>query len=201
MKPARAKPRKPEHPRKHGLKAVEPNLVITIDERHRPLAEYEVQSILKNLGIKGKITGSPGQGLVGVYVQQDPRQCIGQMRSMLSKDPLAFQHTHRWVPIEEWAAAEAKEVARFGKRARAEIGSDESWGIKAERHSSRAEPETLITALARDIDNKNVDLEAPDKTVLLEIVGKRAGFAVVEKDQVLSVDHEMKEFVRFEELE
>jgi tRNA acetyltransferase TAN1 len=183
-----------------GMRAVEPNLIITIDERHRDLAVPEIEGILARLALKARITGSPGEGLVGVYVADDPRACIARLRAMLAQDPFAFQHTHRWLPIEQWAAAEAREVAHFAEHALAEIAPDESWSIRAERHSSRLEPSLLVNALARDIDNRHVSLEDPDKTVLMEIVGQRAGLAVVQKDQVLSVDQEMKGFLKFEEL-
>jgi len=44
-------------------------------------------------------------------------------------------------------------------------------------------------------------LDAPEKTVLVEMVGNKAAMAVVNKDEQLSVDKSMREdFVAFEEV-
>src|SRR5687767_748588 len=114
-----------------------PNMLVTIDERHRARAGEEILTLLGRAGYSNcQITESPGTGLVGVYIEAaDSRTCIPRLKEILMDTPFAFQHTHRWLPVESWAA-EAAELEKFAKLAGAEIGSEASWGIVVERHNS-----------------------------------------------------------------
>lgn len=190
-KPAPAPKREPE-----------PHLLITIDERHRRLATAEVRSLLDRAAPGGyRLTKAPGTGFLGARLtHDDPRACIARLHSILSQDPLAFQHTHRWIPVEAWAKPGKRELQRIALHANAEIAPDESWAIRVERHGSRIERDALVHELAAEIPNPNVELEQPDKTLLIEAIGNRIGMAVVTPEQTLSVDQQVRaEFVRFEE--
>ena len=180
-----------------------PNILITIDERHRSRAGDEILSLLERAGYaKCEITASPGTGMIGVYVDTpNARACIPKLKEVLMDTPFAFQHTHRWLPVESWAAPDAEELAKFAKLAGQEIGNEASWGILVERHNSQLDRGLIVDALAKGIDNPHVLLDAPEKTVLVEMVGNKAAMAVVNKDEQLSVDKSMREdFVAFEEV-
>lgn len=115
--------------------------------------------------------------------------------------PFAFQHTHRWLPVEAWAGADAAELSKFAQLAGAEIGNEASWGIVVERHNSALDRGLIVNTLAQGIDNPHVSLDAPDKTVLVEMVGTKAAMAVLGKNEQLSVDKILREdFVQFEEV-
>lgn len=193
------KPAKPNPARKA---APLPQLLVTIDERHRKLAEASIKALMSRVARGGYgLTRSPGQGLIGVRLKgEDPRACVARLQALIQEDPLAFQHTHRWIPIEAWTRSAKQDIRRLAQQANAEIAPDESWAIRVERHGSRMERDALVHELAAQIPNPNVELDSPDKTILVEALPKGLGFAVVNEAQVLSVDGRLKkDFVRFEE--
>jgi hypothetical protein len=195
---------RPKHSQpKHHASEKTPNLLITIDERHRSRAGDEILTLLERAGFtNAEITNPPGTGMIGVSVAiRDARACIPRLKEILMQTPFAFQHTHRWLPVESWAAPDAAELEKFAKLAGQEIGAASSWGIVVERHNSELDRGLIVSTIAKGIDNPNVSLDAPEKTVLVEVVGKKAALAVVGKDEQLSVDKSMREdFVRFEEV-
>lgn len=180
-----------------------PNLLVTIDERYRERAGQEILSVLGRAGYSNcEITQAPGAGLIGVYVTAaDSRACIPRLKEILMETPFAFQHTHRWMPVESWSSPDAAELAKFAQLAGAEIGSEASWGIVVERHNSDLDRGLIVNTLAQGIDNPHVSLDAPEKTLLVEVVGKKAAMAVLGKNELLSVDKSLREdFVQFEEV-
>ena len=194
---------RPSSPPKNEQPTRSPNLLVTIDERHRERAGNEILSLLERAGYANcEITAAPGTGLIGVYVTvADSRACIPRLKELLLETPFAFQHTHRWMPVEAWASPDAVELAKFAKIAGAEIGNDASWGIVVERHQSALDRGLIVNTLAKGIDNPHVSLDAPEKTVLVEVIGRKAGMAVLAKNELLSVDKSMREdFVQFEEV-
>lgn len=198
---AKRSPR-PAHRKPTPRAAAAPRLLITIDERHRPFAEKTAKALLERVAPGGyRLIKAPGAGFIGVELHDDdPRTCIARLHALFQEEPLAFEHTHRWIPIEAWSKPGTKEIRRLAQKAAAEIAPDESWGIRLERHGSRMERDALLHEIAAEISNPNVELEQPDKTVLVEALPNAVGLAVVGPQQVLSVDERMrKDFVRFEE--
>lgn len=180
-----------------------PNLLVTIDERHRDIAGGEVLEALSRAGYAdAEIVASPASGMIGVRMRgADAREAIPRLRALLAESPFAFQHTHRWLPIEAWERAEAAELRRFAEQAAREIGPESTWGIRLERHQSQLDRGLIVNTLAQRIDNPHVELSKPDKTLMVEVCGDRAGLAVLRDDQILNVDRVMREeFLTFEEI-
>lgn len=178
----------------------EPNLLITIDERLRNIAEADVLRLLARAGIKkAELTESPAWGVVGVHVKEaDPRQCVRALHPVFMENPFGFRHTHRWIPVEAWSRADEQELRRFGRLVGKHIGSDDSWGIRLERHSATVGRDAVLGPVAEGISNQHVALDAPNKTVLIEVVGEKAGLSVLESGDQLSVDRSIRdEFVEF----
>ena len=195
--PKRASQRKPAR-----SVARTPNLLITIQERHREVARAEVGKLLKRIGVRDFKFSSIDEGILGVRLSgDDPKACVARLGVILREDPVAFQHTHRWIPIEAWVRAERAELERFGDKAQAGIGEHETWKIELHRHHSSLDRDLMINSVAGGIDNPHVDLNDAEKTVALEVVGEKAALSVLEPAQRLSVDRILKdEFVKFEEV-
>lgn len=179
------------------------NLLVTIDEQNRDQATQEVLSLLSQAGYpNSKVVETPALGMIGVRVDcPDTRECIPRLKEVLIESPFSFHNTHRWIPVEAWAEAEAAELAKFAKLAGTEIGPEESWAINVERHGSDVDRELIVDALAKGIDNPHVSLDDPDKTVFVDVIGSKAALAVLDPSQKLSVDRSMRDdFVDFEEV-
>ena len=199
-------PHRPKGPpaakRTRASAARQPNLLITIDERHRDLARKEVAALLARIGAKDYRFAQIDEGLLGVNLPvDDAKACVARLQRLVREDPLAFQHTHRWIPIEAWLKADEAALRRFGNDAQDAIGPTETWKIDVHRHRSALDRDLMIQSLAGGIDNPHIDLDEADKTVALEIIGDKAAVSVLARDQQLSVDRVLRsEFVRFEEV-
>jgi len=69
------------------------------------------------------------------------------------------------------------------------IPGDESFRVTLEKRRTKLRSREIIDAVAEKIDRK-VNLGDPDWVVLVEIVGKRTGVAVVPRDGILSIQKE-----------
>jgi len=66
------------------------------------------------------------------------------------------------------------------------IASKDKWKIDIGKHKSDLHERDLIVKLTEGISNPNVDLEKPAKILKVEIVGKKAGISLLNKDEIFN---------------
>jgi tRNA acetyltransferase TAN1 len=71
------------------------------------------------------------------------------------------------------------------------LRKDEKYRITVEKRRTSISGRALIEAIANRIDRK-VDLDEPDKIVLVQILGEVTGVSVISPDKILSVEREKR---------
>lgn len=166
------------------------NMLVTFHENERGRAEEEVNKRLSDVGIALEdLVESSVQGLLLVRVTDDPKKAVRLLRGLALKYPEMFQYTHRYVPIERWVKATEDAMIKATQDMASEINEGEHWKMELQkRHWSGSSTQELIIRLTDNIDKGNVDLEEPDKIVMVEMIGDTVGFSTVSKDEMLDIN-------------
>ncbi len=129
------------------------------------------------------------RGLIAAETKLDPLEAIWRLREELKKNPEVFRNLLRIIPIERTVPSELEAIVESALRLSEKIQDDESFRITLEKRRTELKRMEVIDAIAGRIDRK-VDLEEPDWIILIQIVGKRTGIAVVPQDGIISVQKE-----------
>jgi tRNA acetyltransferase TAN1 len=94
-------------------------------------------------------------------------------------------------PITGTVASDPEEIAEFAAKLGEALKKDEKYRVTVEKRRTSISGRALIEAVAERID-REVDLDEPDKIVLIQIVGEVTGVSVIPPDKILSVEREKR---------
>ena len=99
-----------------------------------------------------------------------------------------FEHTFYWIPIEKWIAADLKTMQKEIKKLQKGIKKNDKWKLDLhKRHFDKMYTTELIIKLAEAVEKPKVDLDNPQKILEVQIIGNKAGLALLNKDEILSL--------------
>jgi len=130
-------------------------------------------------------------GLVVARTKIEPVTAIDRLRSLLLERPWEFRYTLKVTPITGTVASDPKEIADLAAKLSEIMKKDEKYRITVEKRRTSISGRALIEAVAERID-REVDLDEPDKIVLIQIVGEITGVSVIPPDKILSVEREKR---------
>ena len=163
------------------------NLLVTHEPSHAGSAKEEVEKALKAIKQKAKFLKSDVEGVFKLRVA-NARKIAKSLSKLKSKKGM-FEHTAYWVPIDKWVAANVKAMQKEIKKLQKGIKKTEKWKMDLhKRHFDMGSTE-LIIKLTEAVDKPKVDLENPQKIIEVQIMGKKAGIALLNKDEILIVGH------------
>jgi len=151
-------------------------------------AKEEITRTLKMLGDEEPIVKPTfAEGIIGVKTRLDSREVIHELLKLFNEDPLVFQYTLKWVPIDLWVYSDMDSMKKGVTELKNRIRAGEKWRMTVEkRRYTKHHRIEIIEEIAELIDEK-VDLENPDKILRIDIIGKFAGISVLAPDEVFSV--------------
>ncbi len=165
----------------------EANLIITYDPSHAGSAKEEVERVLKEIKKKATHLKSEVDGVFKVNVPSS-KKVVKDLKKLCEKDSSLFSHTFHWVPIEKWVKTSVKEMQKEVKKFDKDIKKTEKWMMDLhKRHYDKEGTTELILKLTESIDKPKVDLKKPEKIIKVEIIGNKAGLALLGADELLKV--------------
>ena len=169
------------------------NLLVTTARGNEEDACSEIWYLLGEIGDSAATVDKTGvTGLIAAKTAFNPFNVIEKFREILRQRPWEFRYTLRVIPIEEVVRTELEDIEKAVTELSSKIGENESFRITVEKRFSQISTKDVIETAAANIERR-VDLENPDKIVLIEIVGKFTGVSVVKPNELFSV---MKEGFR-----
>jgi protein-L-isoaspartate(D-aspartate) O-methyltransferase len=128
------------------------------------------------------------RGILAVKIALDAREAVHRLRELCVRNPRAFRYTVKWVPVDRWARPELPAMKEAIAELRQKIAPGETWRMTVARRagSTRLDPTEVITSLATLIDAR-VDLNHPDKIVLVQLFDHRVSCSIVAPSEMLSV--------------
>ena len=164
------------------------NLIITCARHLEPEAEEEIKEILKEFGdSETKVSITNMSGILTAETSLEPIQVVRKMKEMLLDEPWSIRYCLRVIPIQKVIETKIEEIEKTITYISEQISDDETYRISIEKRNSDISSQEIITKIANKIKNK-VSLEFPDKVVLIEILGNKAGISVLKKSDVLSTE-------------
>jgi tRNA acetyltransferase TAN1 len=164
------------------------NLLATTSRGNEKQTCYELLYLLKEeLGDPAPVVDKTGiRGLVAAKTAFDPCEVIQKFRAVLQDRPYEFRYALRIIPVERVVPTDLNDVKRAAAELAANIGENESFRVTVEKRFTSLHSKDFIEAVATGIDRK-VDLENPDKILLIEVVGGLTGMSLIKPNDVLAV--------------
>lgn len=167
-----------------------PDLLATSDIWSTSAACSELWMLLRAVGDETpRVYRTRVKGLIAAETNFEPVEAIRRIRGELRERPESFKNLLRIIPVEATVPTELVEIVETVLRLAEKIPEDDSFRVTLEKRRTKLRSREVIDAVAEKIDRK-VDLGEPDWVVLVEIVGKRTGIAVVPREGILSIQKE-----------
>lgn len=172
------------------------NLIVTCPRGAELNAIYDIRDLLEEAGDAEAEAWETGvAGLILAKTSLNPVEAVEKIRRYVRENPSRAGVVKRVIPIQRSIPAELGEIAAAVGELSYLIGREESFRITVEKRHTRLSSRQIIAETARLIDRK-VDLENPDKIVLIEIVGPVAGVSILKPDSIVNLEREAEEALR-----
>jgi len=166
------------------------NLLVTTTRGNEDNACSEIWYLLKEIGDeKAEVDKTGVSGLIAAKTSIDPFEVIAKFREILRERPYEFRYSLRIIPIERVVKTRLEEIAKVAEELAPRIGENETFRITVEKRFTEISTKDVIEAAASKIERK-VNLEKPDKILLIEIVGGLTGISLIKPEDIISVSKE-----------
>ncbi len=162
------------------------NLLVTTARGSEEDACSEIWYLMGEIGdaaLKVERTGITG--LIAAKTVLDPLEVVEKFRQILKERPYEFRYSLRIIPIEKVVRTDLDEIQRATVELSSKIAQNESFRVTVEKRFSSTPTKVIIEAAATVIEHR-VDLNHPDKIVLIEVVGGLTGISILKPNEILS---------------
>ena len=163
------------------------NLLVTTARGNEEDACSEIWYLLGEIGDSAvKVDKTGITGLIAAKTAFNPFEIIEKFRVILKERPYEFRYTLRIIPVEKVVRTDVGEIQRAVTELGSKIKEGETFRVTVEKRFTNTSTNDIIAAAAANIERR-VDLNLPDKIVLIEVVGGLTGVSVVKPQDVLSI--------------
>ncbi|MBS7644515.1 MAG: THUMP domain-containing protein [Candidatus Bathyarchaeia archaeon] len=169
------------------------NLLVSTSRRNERKACNEFWYLLREAGdLSAEVEPSNISGLVVSKTSLDPVKAVEKLRNILLQKPWEFRYVLKVRPIQLIVPTDLGEIgAKAAELASANIADGESFRVTVEKRRSGLGSREIVEEVAGRIGRK-VNLEQPDKIVLIEVLGDITGISVIPPEAILSVERERR---------
>lgn len=153
-------------------------------------AKHEIMRLLKRFGDEQpEVEKSQVWGVSIVHSSLDNREVIAACHRLFEEEPLAFEWAIKWVPVDYWCATDLEAMKQLiDEHIRDKIPENQTWGMKVnKRRWQKYHTREIIAFLAAGITQR-VNLDAPDRLVWVDIVGKKTAISLLGPQDIFSLN-------------
>ena len=163
------------------------NLLATTWRGNEENACSELRYLLGEIGDSAPTVDKTGvAGLIAAKTAFNPFEVIEKFRKILHEHSYEFRYTLRIIPVEKVVRTDLGEIQQAATELSSKIGEDETFRVTVEKRFTETPTQDIIEATAANIERK-VDLNNPDKILLIEVVGRLTGLSVIKPNEMLAV--------------
>lgn len=166
------------------------NLLATTSRGNENAACSELKYLLEKIGDPApRVVKS---GITGIVVAKSctcPIDAVKMLRASLYKRPYEFRYLLRIIPIERIVSTDLKEFEKVAEEFGSKIGESETYRVTVEKRFNATHTSDIIKTIASRIERK-VDLQKPDKILLVEVIGRLTGISILASSDILSIAKE-----------
>ena len=169
------------------------NLLATTSRGKERQMCFELAYLLEDeLGDPAPQVGKTGiRGLVAAKTSFAPSVVIEKFRVMLQEHPYKFRYALRVIPIEKVVATDLDEIKSAASELAVNIEENETYRVTVEKRFTSLHSKDFIEVAVAGIEmagsERKVNLESPDKILLIEVAGGLTGMALIRSNDVLAV--------------
>lgn len=162
------------------------NIVITSAKglEARASAEFKEIALLSGMR-KVSMERSPYDGVVEVEAENS-KNLISFFANFVRSEPFKVRYITRVIPVDRVVDTKLEAITKAVKELSSHIAEGETFRVTIEARDSPYTEKELIDAIADVVDRK-VNLDSPDRIVLLQIFGEYAGISVASPQDILSI--------------
>lgn len=166
------------------------NLLVTTGRGNEGEASSEIWYLLGEIGdTAAKVDKTGVSGLIAAKTAFEPLGVIEKLRGLLKQRPYEFRYSFRIIPVEKVVRTAPAEIERIVTELAPRIKENETFRITVEKRFTTTSTKDLIDAAAANIERK-VNLNNPDKIILIEVVGGLTGISIIKPTDILVVARE-----------
>ena len=163
------------------------NLLATTWRGNEENACSELWYLLGEIGDSAPTVDKTGvAGLIAAKTAFNPFEVIEKFRKILRERSYEFRYALRIIPIEKVVRTDLGEIQRAATELSSKIGEDETFRVTVEKRFTETPTRDIIEAAAANVE-REVDLNNPDKILLIEVVGGLTGLSVIKPNEILAV--------------
>jgi len=163
------------------------NLLVTTARGNEEDACSEAWYLLGDIGDSAAKVDKTGiTGLIAAKTAFNPFEVVEKFRTILKERPYEFRYTLRVIPVEKVVRTDLGEIQRAITELSSKIRENETFRVTAEKRFTTISTRDIIEAAAANIERR-VDLNNPNKIVLIEVVGGLTGVSIIKPEDILSV--------------
>src|SRR5712691_2293252 len=168
------------------------NLLVSSARGNEREANSELVYLIGELGDRSAETSyTPVSGLTVAKTSLDPLKVIQNLRLILKEKPWEFRYVLKVKPVQKVVPCEIEAIGNAVSERSGAIRDGETFRVSIEKRRSDVSSKEVIDAIAAKIPRK-VDLRDPGKIVLVEIIGRIAGIAVIRPNGILGIEREKR---------
>jgi tRNA acetyltransferase TAN1 len=168
------------------------NLLVSCARGNERDANSELLYLMRELGDRGVSTDyTPVSGLTVAKTDLDPVRTVSRLREILRERPWEFRYILKVKPVRKVVPTEIGQITSAVASLASSIKERETFRVSVEKRQNPLSSKEVIDAVAAKVPRK-VDLQHPEKIVLVEIIGPLSGVSVVDPTAILGVEKEKR---------
>ncbi|NWF95332.1 MAG: RNA-binding protein [Candidatus Thorarchaeota archaeon] len=165
------------------------NLLVGCPRDRERAAKAEVQYFIGDLMGDDRINISITEisGLIMCWTSLDPFEVVRRLRTYAEENPYQFRFAIKFTPIERSVPTDLAHIVAAAQEIGSKVLPDESFRVTVRRRHTQLDPMKIVKAVA-EVFHSRVDLDNPDKTVLVEVLGEQTGVSILRPEEdILSI--------------
>ncbi len=167
------------------------NLLATTARGNERQMIYEILYLLKET-LSDQTAEASKTGVRGLIVARtalNPCDVMEKFKSILHERPFEFRYALRIIPIQKVISTDLEAIGRAVLDLSSEIGETETFRVTVEKRFTLLHSKEIVETVAAQV-HRHVNLNNPDKILLVEVIGKFTGISVIKPNLVLAVQKE-----------
>ena len=157
---------------------------------HERQTRFELTYLFKEIGDPSPEVDKTGiKGLVVAKTIFSPIDAIEKLRAILQEKAFEFRYSLRILPIEKVVRTNLEDIEKATTDLSSSMKPEETFRVTVEKRFTSIHNRDFIEAAAKNIENK-VNLDNPDRILLIEVLGGFTGISLIKPDHILNVQKE-----------
>ncbi len=159
------------------------NMLVACPRERELAARSEIHYFIGDLleDPKLEIFSTNISGLLTCKTTLDPFDVVHRLRDFAAENPYQFRFAIRFTPFDYCIETELDGIKQTARKLLEKIPENESFRVTVRRRHTDLKNRDVVLAVADQIP-REVNLDAPDNTLLVEIIADWTGLAVLKED-------------------